>query len=177
MLRRAALRPDLSHNAIGDKGAGGIARDTGLGAQGAAALRLGEALGECKALAHLSLSEVEVGDEGAGQLGDPLGRCSALRLLDLSSISIGDEGGGALARGLRHCAAFSGPELSADWCRGCHGEALSGGAQAHWQALQSAQRWLAWHWAATRWGRRERCGSQKCWDGAPAHASTGLRWT
>jgi len=55
-----------------------------IGAEGAG--RLAGALGECKALSHLDLSENGIGDEGAGRLAGELGECKTPSRLVLSTV-------------------------------------------------------------------------------------------
>ena len=67
---------DLSHNGIGDEGAG----------------RLAGVLGQCCSLAKLDLSENDIGDEGAESLAEVLGKCSSLSELDFTFNVIDDDG-------------------------------------------------------------------------------------
>ena len=50
-------------------------------------------LGQCSSsIRHLSLSDNQIGAEGAGRLAGVLGQCSSLAHLDLSYNGVGDEG-------------------------------------------------------------------------------------
>ena len=58
------------------------------------------ALGKCKALSFLSVSQNRMGDEGAARLAGALGACNALSHLDVSHNRMGAEGAGRLAEAL-----------------------------------------------------------------------------
>lgn len=62
---------------------------------------------QCPDLAHLNLSENEMGEEGAGTLAGVLLQCRTLAHLDLSRNAIGGGGVGKLAGVLAQCKALA----------------------------------------------------------------------
>eukprot|EP01094_Clydonella_sp_ATCC50884_P019408 TRINITY_DN3778_c0_g1_i4.p2 TRINITY_DN3778_c0_g1~~TRINITY_DN3778_c0_g1_i4.p2 ORF type:complete len:289 (-),score=31.04 TRINITY_DN3778_c0_g1_i4:2152-3018(-) len=116
----------LSHQTIGDEGAGRLAdalrgntvlealwlKGNAIGARGARLLA--GALRGNTTLQQLDLWGNTMGDEGAGLLADALRVNTALQHLDLSLNEIGDEGARRLAEGLRVNTALKKLYLSAN---------------------------------------------------------------
>ena len=70
-------------------------------------------LGQCSSsIRHLSLSDNQIGAEGAGSLAGVLGQLPSLAHLNLDCNKIGEEGAGRLAEVLGQCSSLSHLDLS-----------------------------------------------------------------
>ena len=70
-------------------------------------------LGQCSSsIRHLSLSDNQIGAEGAGSLAGVLGQLPSLAHLNLDCNKIGEEGAGRLAEVLGQCSSLAHLDLS-----------------------------------------------------------------